>query len=53
MLVGHRGTIHAVSFPPDGKMLASVDTDATVLLWDTKALTPERSGASTASKSWI
>jgi WD40 repeat protein len=31
---GHRGTVAALVFSPDGKTLASVASDTTVLLWD-------------------
>jgi WD40 repeat protein len=35
-LVGHIGTIYAVSFSPNGEQIASSSRDETVKLWDIK-----------------
>src|SRR5262249_39716240 len=41
-LKGHRGSVMAVAFAPDGTTLASGSRDGTVKLWDVKAGTLQR-----------
>jgi eukaryotic-like serine/threonine-protein kinase len=39
-LTGHTGTITAIAFSPDGKLLASTSWDGTVKLWDLESRNP-------------
>ena len=39
VLTGHEGSIHALSFHPDGKLLASAGDDGLIRLWDAKNFT--------------
>ena len=34
MLTGHKSSVEAVAYSPDGKTLASTSLDGTMLLWD-------------------
>ncbi|WP_462203524.1 WD40 repeat domain-containing protein [Frankia sp. CcWB3] len=34
VLAGHRGPVRAVTFSPDGTLLATGSQDRTVILWD-------------------
>jgi serine/threonine-protein kinase len=40
-LPGHKGTLTALTFAPDGKSLATAGTDRTIILWNTGQAGPE------------
>jgi WD40 repeat protein len=41
---GHRGTVNAVAFMPDGKALVSASEDGTALIWDLQGVPSARDG---------